>query len=132
MRGVNELLEHTVYRYMATTANDCTVNELLCFIVNKMSTMPADVIIKLVCKFYDEKERSRCCQGVPATYKERSRCCQGVPATYKERSRCCQGVPATYKERSRCCQGVPATYKERSRCCQGVPATYKDKVDNIL
>ena len=38
------------------TANDCTVNELLCFLLNIMNTMPADLIAQLVGDFYDEKE----------------------------------------------------------------------------
>lgn len=34
----------------------CMVNELLCFVGNKVDSMPTDLIIKLVCDFYDEKE----------------------------------------------------------------------------
>ena len=43
---------------MATNANGCTVNELLCFLVNRMNTMPTDVITKIIglSDFYDEKE----------------------------------------------------------------------------
>ena len=41
---------------MATNANDCTVNELLSFLVNRMNTMPADLLTKLVSDFYDDKE----------------------------------------------------------------------------
>ena len=41
---------------MATNANDCTVNELLCFLLNRMNTMPTDLITRLVSDFYDDKE----------------------------------------------------------------------------
>ena len=39
----------------AQTSNSSS-NELLCFICNKMDVMPADLVIKLVCSFYDEKQ----------------------------------------------------------------------------
>ena len=40
----------------ASSDGGVIVNELLCFICNKMDVMPADLVIKLVSSFYDEKQ----------------------------------------------------------------------------
>ena len=37
-------------------AENQLINELLCFLVNKLECMPADLLVKLICDFYDDKE----------------------------------------------------------------------------
>ena len=37
-------------------ADNQLINELLCFLINKLECMPADLLVKLICDFYDDKE----------------------------------------------------------------------------
>ena len=37
-------------------AESYTINELLCFMTNKMQNMPANLLTKLICDLYDEKK----------------------------------------------------------------------------
>ena len=37
-------------------ADSQLINELLCFLINKLECMPADLLVKLICDFYDDKE----------------------------------------------------------------------------
>ena len=69
---------NTLCIVMATTDNDCTVNELLCFMINEMNTMPADLIAKLVGDLYDEKEVVGAKECLLSPYKYQ-------PASYEEK-----------------------------------------------
>ena len=37
-------------------ADSQLINDLLCFLINKLECMPADLLVKLICDFYDDKE----------------------------------------------------------------------------
>ena len=37
-------------------ADSQLINELLCFLINKLECMPADLLVILICDFYDDKE----------------------------------------------------------------------------